>query len=106
MGLGSHFRLLAVAAGCALALLGTHPGSASAALPRQGVYEACYPGADPDGCAARVERIGGAGFRLVLNYWLLRESSSSDVLRYVAAAHANGVQVIWSLNDWSYHDLN
>jgi hypothetical protein len=93
-------RVLGAAAACAIALLAAHPASASATLPPQGLYEACYPGLDQSGCAARLQRMGGAGFRLVVNYWMLRESSAADVVSYVNSAHASGVQVIWSLNDW------
>jgi len=99
-------RAYAVAVACAIAVSAAVPAASQAALPPQGVYEACYPGMDADGCAARVQKLGSAGFRLVVNYWMLRASSSADVVRYVDAAHASGVQVIWSLNDWSSQDPN
>jgi hypothetical protein len=99
-------RALAVAAACVIAATAAIPAAAHAALPPQGVYEACYPSDAPAGCAARLQRLGDAGFGLVLNYWMLRGSSSADVVRYVNAAHVSGVQVIWSLNDWWTQDPN
>ncbi len=53
-----------------------------------------------------MQQIGAAGFRLVLNYWMLAESTPQQVLRYVQTAAASGVQTIWPLSDWWQSDPN
>jgi hypothetical protein len=99
---GSTSWRRAVGAALAVSLLAIAPASASAQLPPQGLYEACYPG-DALGfgaCDARVQQIGAAGFRLVLNYWMLAESTPQQILDYVHAAAASGVETIWPFSDW------
>lgn len=92
-------RLLGTVA-VALSLVAVAPAGASAQLPAQGIYEACYPGVDPAGCAARLQLIGWGGFGVVLNYWMMGESGPEAILSYVATAAARNVQTIWPLNDW------
>lgn len=92
-----------------LALVGVSPAAASAAsgtLPPQGLYEACYPGQVPVQCDARVQQMGAAGFSLVLNYWMLAESTPQSILDYTNTAYASGVKTIWPLNEWWQSDPN
>jgi hypothetical protein len=89
-----------------LSLLSAVPASASAQLPPQGAYDACYPGDLPAQCAARVQQMAAAGFRLVLNYWMLSSSTSHQVVDYVTTAQASGVQTIWPMNDFWQSDPN
>lgn len=86
------------------------PGRAAAgarpalALPPQGLYEGCAPGAAGDVCAAHLARISAAGFRYVLNYsaWY---GSPEEVLAYADAAAALGLQLIWPLNHPAWRGL-
>jgi hypothetical protein len=65
--------------------------------PPQGVYEGCAPGDGVRRCAARIERIAGAGFTHVLNYsaWY---GTAAEVRSYASAARKTGVKLIWPLN--------
>lgn len=82
-------------------LLGTAmlaPASSLAALPPQGLYDHCYPTTASHGCVDRLERMAGAGFRVVLNYSLLTgRSTAAGVRSYLDSAAAAGIQVIPSL---------
>lgn len=72
--------------------------AAAASLPPQGLYDQCSPAASGDACASRLAAMGQAGFKVVLNYtsW----DATPDQLRAFAnAASANGMQVIWPLNN-------
>ncbi|GAC1439017.1 MAG: hypothetical protein NVSMB51_16150 [Solirubrobacteraceae bacterium] len=83
---------------------GAAPASASASLPPQGLYEACYPGAPGNSCIPRLQRLGGAGFQVVMNYWMLAQSTPAQIVNYVQAAAQQGIKVIWPLNDWWSQD--
>jgi hypothetical protein len=67
-------------------------------LPPQGIYEAKPPGYGGD----RLARIADAGFELVLNYeaW---DGTDSEILEYASRAEAEGVKLIWPLNDRSWN---
>jgi hypothetical protein len=84
----------------------SHPPLAEShpSLPPQGIYEGCSPGGEGDACIERLERIGAAGFRYVLDYsaWY---GSPTDVLRYADAAAALGLQLIWPLNSPAWRGL-
>lgn len=93
---GMPKRLL-IAATIAAALLAP-AGTAHAALPPQGVYDACGPGSDGNAeCVARLDRAAGAGFKLILNYTLWY-GTAGQVREYLDAAHARGLQVIVPFN--------
>jgi hypothetical protein len=81
----------------------SRPG-ATPALPPQGVYEGCAPGADVGACVERLARIRAAGFRYVLDYsaWY---GSAAEVLRYTDAAAALGLKLIWPLNHPAWRGL-
>jgi len=96
---------------CICLLLLLVPGSAAAAdgestsaLPPQGLYEGCAPGAPGPACAARLAEIRSAGFRVVLNYsaWY---GSPAEVLAYADQAAALGLQLIWPLNHPAWRGL-
>lgn len=96
---------------CICLVLLVAPGGAAAgsggpgpALPPQGLYEGCAPGAPGPACEARLAEIGAAGFRLVLNYsaWY---GSPAEVLAYADRAHALGVRLIWPLNHPAWRGL-
>jgi hypothetical protein len=72
-------------------------GDSPGAVPPQGIYEGCAPGAGLRRCIARLERITAAGFRYVLNYsaWY---GNSEQVLAYADGAKAAGIELIWPLN--------
>lgn len=72
----------------------TRAGPPGAELPPQGVYESIAPRYGGD----RLAHIGNAGFKLVLNYeaW---EGTDSEILEYARRAEAEGVKLIWPLND-------
>src|SRR4051812_38469040 len=97
----ARLRAVALAFACAVTACAAAPASSSAALPPQGVYEACHPGTgQPNDCVGRLQRVGGAGFGLVLNYWMLSQSTPAQILAYANAASAAGVKLIWPLNEW------
>lgn len=79
------------------------PGTAFAAkLPPQGVYESCAPDAGGDArCLARLDQIGGAGFRVVLNYAALYRTPA-QLVAYARHARAAGLTVIWPVKDRSW----
>jgi hypothetical protein len=95
--------LVAVGVGAAPQLAQARPtprvrtGEAAGGLPPQGLYEECPPSSGAQ-CAGELARIASGGFRVVLNYsaW---EGSADEIQTYAAQAAADGVQVIWPLND-------
>lgn len=66
-------------------------------LPPQGLYDQCSPAQSGDACASRLAQMGGAGFKLVLNYtsW---DATPDQLVAFANNAAANGMQVIWPLN--------
>jgi hypothetical protein len=74
------------------------------ALPPQGLYEGCAPGASGDTCIEHLAAIRAAGFRYVLNYsaWY---GSPTEILRYADAAAKLGLQLIWPLNNPAWRGL-
>jgi hypothetical protein len=97
-------RTPTLALACALALLTfAAPARAASAHPAQGLYDECAPALDPDGCAARLQTMGKAGFTLVLNYTVW-SADAAQVRAYAAAAAAAGIKVIWPLNDVAWRD--
>jgi YD repeat-containing protein len=98
--------LCAIIAACAIA--GPPAATAAAAdplpVPPQGVYEWCDPAQSPDGCASRLQRIGQAGFRVVLNGWLFNDPSEQQMRSYAQAAAAAGVSVLWSFNGSGFQE--
>lgn len=101
---GRLLRRLALAAVCVPLLSFATPANASTALPPQGLYDWCAPGATPDRCVGRLQLMGQAGFRVVLNYQMLAQSNPQQVISYVHSAQANGLQVIWPLYDFSFQN--
>ncbi len=88
-----------------IALLCLAPAApASAAIPPQGIYEACAPEAPGGVCASRLATIRAAGFRYVLDYsaWY---GSPAQVLAYADAAAALGLKLIWPLNGPAWRGL-
>jgi hypothetical protein len=75
-----------------------------AALPPQGLYEGCAPGATPESCIEHLATIRAAGFRYVLNYsaWY---GSAAEVMRYADTAAALGLRLIWPLNHPAWRGL-
>lgn len=71
--------------------------SAESSLPPQGMYEQCPPATEMARCVTNLQRLGAAGFRLVLNYNQLN-ATPEDLVAYAAAARDAGVQLIWPLN--------
>lgn len=104
-GIARRARVALLVMLCAVATLAqlvVAPSASATSLPPQGLYEACYPGQASSVCAARLQQMGSAGFKVVLNYWMLYQSNAQQVLNYVQAAQNDGLQVIWPLNDlWS-----
>jgi hypothetical protein len=89
--------LCALVASCALAFV---PASHAAAdsIPPQGVYDWCDPAQSADGCGSRLDRIGNAGFRVVLNVWVFNSTTESQLRAYAQRAQATGVKVLWALS--------
>jgi hypothetical protein len=77
---------------------------AGPALPPQGLYEGCAPGASRDTCIDHLVTIHAAGFRYVLNYsaWY---GAPAEILRYADAAAGLGLQLIWPLNHPAWRGL-
>ncbi len=77
------------------------PARAHAALPPQGVYDQCAPATQD--CDANLRAIADAGFKYVLNYtvWF---GSADQVRHYADQAQADGLEVIWPLNDHAWRD--
>jgi hypothetical protein len=77
------------------------PAPAKAALPPQGVYDQCAPATQD--CGAHLKMIADAGFQYVLNYtaWY---GSADQVRQYADEAQADGLKVIWPLNDHAWRD--
>src|SRR3954452_23560074 len=88
--------LCALVAACALAVAPV--GASADSLPLQGVYDACSPNQSRDGCASRLERIGGAGFQAVINGWAFNGLTPARIQAYAQAASSAGVEVIWPLS--------
>ena len=109
--LASACRAALLGAACLLGLLGS-PGATPAAtaaappLPPQGVYESCAPAGSPDGCASRLQRIGQAGFKVVVNGSLLNGTSAQQIVAYADTAQAAGLQVIWPLHSVAFSDAD
>lgn len=80
-----------------LAPLLTATTAEAASLPPQGLYEECAP-ANQAQCAGELAKMGTAGFRLALNYtaWY---GSAAEIQAYAHEAHAQGIKLIWPLND-------
>jgi hypothetical protein len=82
----------------------TRPASArtSVTLPPQGLYEECAP-SDQAQCAGELSLMGGAGFRLAVNYtaWY---GSAAQIQAYAAEAQSAGVKIIWPLNYAAWRD--
>jgi hypothetical protein len=101
--LSARVRLLLIALISALACLAT-PGHALAAtpLPPQGLYEECAP-SDQVQCANELSAMGGAGFKLVLNYtaWY---GDAAQIEQYASEAQADGLKVIWPLDYSAWRD--
>jgi len=102
-----HRNILAALA--ILAAVTTAPERAAAnrvdaALPPQGLYEGCSPGAEIEACIGHLATIRAAGFRYVLNYsaWY---GSPAQVLEYADAASALGLKLIWPLNHSAWRGL-
>jgi hypothetical protein len=97
----------ALAAGCALA--GTPAAGAASApphLPPQGVYDWCAPARSPDGCAGRLQRIGQAGFRAVVNGTVFNDISEQRIRAYAQQAANNGLKVIWPFNSLPFQNAD
>ena len=97
-------RALIVAAVALLACVSA-PTSADAAtpLPQQGVYEQCAIAATPARCAARLQRLSAAGFRVVINGSSINgRTSPADIAAYAAAANAVNLKLIWPLHGAGY----
>ena len=101
----SRVRRAGVLAGALAALLAAtlSPGSARAALPDQGLYEQCAPSWTHLDCNQRLQTMGAAGFRYVLNYTAWR-GTAAQVRRYADQAAAAGLKVIWPLNHPAWRD--
>jgi hypothetical protein len=67
------------------------------------MYDSCEVATSPDGCASRLQRMAGAGFKVVQNMRLFGGGVTDQaVLGFADAAQAAGVKVIWPLN--ALHD--
>jgi hypothetical protein len=93
---------LALTALLPLATLLATPTVASAAPSPQGLYEECAP-SNQQQCAGELAQMGGAGFRLALNYtaWY---GSAADIQAYAGEAQAQGIKLIWPLNVSTWRD--
>jgi hypothetical protein len=95
---------IADAAGSSRVRPRTRPASArpAVALPPQGLYEECAP-SDQAQCAGELSLMGGAGFRLAVNYtaWY---GSAAQIQAYAAEAQSAGVKIIWPLDDTAWRD--
>lgn len=76
--------------------------AAPSGLPPQGLYEECEP-VDQDQCAGELTQMGSAGFRLALDYsaWY---GNAAQIEAYAREAQADGVELIWPLNDAAWRD--
>src|SRR4051812_33896926 len=83
----------------ALAVAAPAPASAGTPqkLPTQGVYDSCDPASSADACAARLQRLGQAGFKVVVNGTLFSQADADQVVAYAQAAQAAGISVIYPL---------
>jgi len=92
--------VLALCALGALAVSGPAPAAAGTPpkLPAQGIYDSCSPALSPDRCAARLQRLGQAGFEVVVNGYVFHRSTLDESLAYADAAAAAGMRVIWPLH--------
>lgn len=93
---------LALTALLPLATLLAAPTVASAAPAPQGLYEECAP-SNQQQCAGELAQMGGAGFRLALNYtaWY---GGAADIQAYASEAQAQGIKLIWPLNASTWRD--
>jgi hypothetical protein len=97
----------ALIAACALAGAPAVTSASDApAIPMQGVYEWCDPSRSPATCAHRLQRIGQAGFRAVVNDWAFKDLSEQGILDYAQAAATAGVRVIWPLHALSFREAD
>ena len=101
---GSRGGPIAYAAGSRHATRRARPAGARAAgaLPPQGLYEECAP-SDQAQCAGELATMGGAGFRLAVNYtaWY---GSAAQIQAYAAEAQTAGVKIIWPLDYAAWRD--
>ena len=95
---------VAVAAVFLAVAIAPTPTADSFALPPQGLYEGCSPGATPTACTERLATFRAGGFRYVLNYssWY---GSPAEVLHYADAAASLGLRLIWPLNHPAWRGL-
>jgi hypothetical protein len=73
----------------------------TSAMPAQGVYEYCHVNSALPECVSRLHRLGQAGFRAVLDSPML-DRGRAQILAYVDAAQAAGLQVIWPLHSLDF----
>lgn len=67
-------------------------------MPPEGLYEGCRPATARLACVDRLQKMGNAGFKLVVNGSLLqRDTTIAVVLACGAAAQANGIKVMFDL---------
>src|SRR4051794_35449536 len=90
----------------AAAALGGSAPALAATAPVQGLYDQCDPSTELATCTEHLQRLGGAGFKVILNYtaWY---GTEADLRAYADAAAAAGVQLIWPMNDptWRHGGL-
>jgi hypothetical protein len=86
--------LCALFAMCSLAIA---PAShaAAATIPPQGVYDWCDQSKSADGCGSRLDRIGQAGFQVMLNIWAFEHPTESNLRAFADRAQQAGVKVLW-----------
>jgi hypothetical protein len=74
--------------------------------PVQGMYEWCDPSQSPDACAQRLQRIGKAGFRVVVNGTVFNDMSEQGIRAYAQGAAAAGIRVIWPLHALRFQEAD
>jgi hypothetical protein len=76
--------------------------SAEAPVPSvQGWYEYCSP--SQASCLSDLDQIASAGFTLVINYAVLYNSTSAQVLAYASHANSLGLKIAWDLSDAAWY---
>ena len=83
------------------------PARAEAApkLPTQGMYDWCNPANSADRCASRLQRLSGAGFRVVMKMGPPSEADLPVLVQYADIANRLGMKVMWQLRDEASDEL-
>ena len=96
LGLGALLIGFAAASPAKVSPVPVAAASSSALV--QGVYGNCSLASNGDACIGRLRRIAAGGFKVVLNYAVF-DASRAQLQRYMNAAAALGIKLIWPMKD-------